>query len=260
MIILISPTKQMDFTSPLPESQNPADSLRPRFLQEAQTLNALLRGYDREALASLMKISPALTDRTFREIRAFGEPGAGRRPALYAYSGTVFQALGADSLRAGDLEYARRHLRILSGLYGCLGPLDGVESYRLEMKTALPNPEGANLSHFWKSRIARTLAADEALSDPAAPVLNLASGEYMRAVDRKVLNRRMITFHFKERAGEGLRTVGMYAKTARGRMVRRILEERVSDPRALQAGDTGGYRYDPACSSENDWVFVRDTQ
>lgn len=264
MIVLLSPTKQMDFHSPLPASideiQKTSVESEPPFLPEAKKLNELLGQFDTAALASLMKTSEKLTEQTEADIRRFNSPRspeAPERPSILAYSGTVFQALDPRTLTAAQLMFAQRQLILLSGLYGVLHPLSRIRPYRLEMKTALNLTGGESLTSFWKSRVSDYLRI-KLNNDSGIPVIvNLSSGEYSKVLDLKVFNENLLNFHFKENNGGILRTVGMYAKTARGLMARRILMEMTDDPETLKKGHTGGYRFDRKISSEKDWVFVR---
>lgn len=261
MILLLSPAKQMDFVTPSPavpnELQNNCPEMEPPFSREASDINSLLKQLEPDKLAALMKISPKLTDQTHRDIQTFGTGGTLRRPAVFAYSGTVFQALDPRSLTADQMRFSQRHLIILSGLYGALTPFSGIRPYRLEMKTPLVFPGGETLTSFWKPRISDYLRI-RLEEDGGFPLLiNLSSGEYSRTLDKEVLKDSILNFHFKERSGGVLRTVGMYAKTARGLMTRRILTEQTEDPRSLQKGSTGGYRFDGGLSSRTDWVFTR---
>lgn len=261
MIVLLSPTKQMDFSNPIPASLEEFLSKRggtePPFLNEASEINKLLVKLDPEALAALMKTSEKLTEQTVGDIRRFASPSTPVRPAILAYSGTVFQSLDGGALTEDQLNFAQEHLLILSGLYGALHPLDEIRPYRLEMKTVLNLPGGETLASFWKSRVSELIKRQLA-SDPGSPaLLNLSSGEYSRVLDKTAFKSQLLNFHFKEDSGGKLRTVGMYAKTARGLMARRILIEKTDNPETLKKGHTGGYRFDGKISSGNDWFFVR---
>lgn len=256
MIILVSPTKQMNFR---PKSGVSGRAFsRPRFSSEAAVLSGLLKQLSSSDLQKLMKISPSIALEAAENISRFGSGEAASGPALYSYSGTVFKALKSESLSPESLDYAGEHLRILSGLYGLLKPMDLISPYRLEMKTALDVPGGGHLASFWRSRITSALISEPVLISPDSVVVNLASNEYSRVIDRAVLGRRVINLYFKEQAGNSLKTVGMYAKTARGLMLRRILVERSREPEMLKEGETGGYCYNQSFSSTDDWVFTRE--
>lgn len=249
MIVLLSPTKQMNFSGP-DKFEN--ENTMPYYNAEASILNNLLKLMDKDELMDLMKISSKIADQTFKNIISFSGKESTMRSALFAYSGTVFQSINAQTFKKEDLNFACKHLRILSGIYGVLNPTDRVSPYRLEMKTPLSNPNGDGLYHFWKPRIADNLQKEN------SQIINLASSEYFKVVDTHKLTNPVISFHFKERKDGKHRTVGMYSKVARGLMARRIVIDRITDPLALQSGETGGYFYDSDLSSDNDWVFVRD--
>lgn len=260
MIVLLSPTKQMDFAGPLPahlEDSLKSGDTEPPFLPEAKRLNKLLRKLDSDSLAALMKISPKLTEKTSADIRRFTSPSTPGRPSILAYSGTVFQALDARSLTEDQLRFARDHMLILSGLYGTLRPSDEIRPYRLEMKTALSLADGETLASFWKSRVTGFLKRQLEATPDSPALLNLSSGEYSKVLDKRAFMGQLHNFHFRENSGGNLRTVGMYAKTARGLMARRILTEKTEDPENLKKGSTGGYRFDRKISSDKDWFFVR---
>ncbi len=222
----------------------------PPFQRESEELNYHLQGFSREELTSLMGISPALADQTYREIREFSTGTAGKKPAIFAYSGTVFKTLNPGSFAGPQLRFAQKHLRILSGYYGILTPFSKISPYRLEMKTPLNLPEDKSLTSFWKLKVSDYLKNESS-------ILNLASGEYSSILDKRAFKGKFVTFFFKELNGDKLKTIGMYAKIARGLMLRRILMERIVDLRILQQGKTGGYLYNENLSTENDWVFTR---
>ena len=194
MIILFSPTKQMDFESSLsPLLSEEARWTEPLFADRADRINSRLESLDTEGLRALMSVSPKLAEQTKKMIASF--PSARKRPALAAYSGTAFKYLDTPSLDAGALRFARDHLRILSGMYGLLRPLDRIAPYRLEMKTPLVMEEGrggtASMTAYWRPVVSRELAEE-------APILNLASAEYSRVVSFK---DKMVDIQFKEERG-----------------------------------------------------------
>jgi len=182
---------------------------------------------------------------------------ANASPALLAFQGDVYQGLQSETLDMDDLAFAQRHLRILSGLYGVLRPLDLMQDYRLEMGTALANPHGRDLYAFWGDTI--TEALNRTLAEQGDDILiNLASQEYFKAVRPEKLAGRIITPLFKERKAGGYKIVSLLAKRARGMMSRFIVDRRISDPEALKTFDVGGYRFNPELSSEHQWSFTRD--
>ncbi|MBI9104030.1 MAG: YaaA family protein [Spirochaetales bacterium] len=262
MLILLSPTKQMDFTSPLSKDwqcvTGKMEKTIPFFNAETLELNKQLALFEKEELEKLMKISPAISERTMREIGTFGRVKQKRKAALAAYSGTVFKHLAPETFSRDDILFAQAHLRILSGMYGVLKPLNEIEAYRLEMKTPLRLDNGKNLTSFWKEKVTEFLSTEEILSSRKIPILNLASNEYMKVIDKNQIHNPIITLTFKELVNGKLRTVGMYAKMARGVMVRKIIKGRIEDPIRLQTGETGGYRFNKEASSETEWIFVRE--
>ncbi|MBI9099000.1 MAG: YaaA family protein [Spirochaetaceae bacterium] len=249
MLILLSPTKQMDFSRADRYSQTGGE---PEFLKEALLLNRELKKLDLSEIKKLMKTSDNLSKITRENIQKFHQQDTISHSALFAYRGTVFQSLDAGNFTPLDLDYTSKHLRILSGLYGLLKPDHMVYPYRLEMKTPLVNEEGENLYHFWKPRITDSLNREE------GPIVNLASGEYTKAIDIRQLHHQMISLSFKEREAGKVRTVGMYSKVARGLMARHIIHMKIIEPDPLKNFDLQGYIYDPELSSESDWIFVRN--
>lgn len=227
-------------------------SRTPRFFQEALILVRELQKLNREELTDLMKISNKIADRTYCDIQHFNESDSPKQSAIFAYSGTVYQWLNAVAFNPDDLSYASEHVRILSGMYGVLKPEDLISSYRLEMKTPLINSEGINLYQFWKNRITGYLQKEN------QPIINLASAEYTKAVDRKKLDNPFISVSFKEREGEKLRTVGMYSKMARGLFSGRMIKAKIEDPSVLKEWNVDGYIFDKELSSDSDWFYVKD--
>lgn len=178
------------------------------------------------------------------------------RQAVLAFDGDVYGGLDARSLDAADLGWAQDHLRILSGLYGVLRPLDWMQPYRLEMGTALPVGEARNLYQYWGGEIAAHLNRELA-ADRTPVVVNLASQEYFKAVDRKVLKARVVECVFEEWKGGGWKIVSFFAKRARGLMARHVIRQRVQTPRGLESFDLEGYAFDAAASEPERLVFRR---
>ena len=252
MLMVVSPAKKLDF-----ESENLATGGRtPQLLDQAEILIDKAKTLKPAALKSMMGISDALAELNVARFRAFETPftDANARPALDAFQGDVYVGLDAKSMDDADREFADRHLRILSGLYGVLRPLDLMQAYRLEMGTGFSNPRGENLYAFWGSRIAETLNADMKDGDV---LVNLASNEYFKSVDRKALKAPIITPVFKEEKDGVLKIVSFFAKKARGLMVRYAVDNRLTDPAALKDFDYDGYCFQPDLSDEKTWVFTR---
>ncbi len=255
MLLLISPAKTLDFESPLPKVR----PTQPEHLADAARLVAVLRARTPAELSDLMHISPTLGALNADRFGAWQTPftPANARPALFAFRGDVYQGLQADTLGSRDIHWAQRHLRILSGLYGLLRPLDLIQAYRLEMGTRLAFDGFRNLYDFWGSRL--TAAVNAELARTRRPVLlNLASQEYFGAIDAKAIDARIVTPTFKELRNGRYQFLSMFGKRARGLMARYVIERRMTAPDDLQAFDVDGYRFAPELSQGDDWVFVRD--
>lgn len=256
MLFLLSPAKTLDYQSPAPQ----VTPTLPAFVDDAARLIEVLRRKSPQEIASLMSISDPLaalnTARYQAWTRKFTERNA--RPAAFAFNGDVYDGLQARQLKAADLEWAQQHLRMLSGLYGVLRPLDWMQPYRLEMGTSLKVGTAANLYQYWGSRIAEHLNAELA-ADKTPVVVNLASQEYFRAVDRKVLKARVVECVFEEWKPAGWKVVSFSAKKARGLMARYAIMNRVETPRKLEQFNLEGYAFDPAASQPERLVFRRRT-
>lgn len=247
MIAIISPAKTLDYKSPLPLLQ----PSRPRFADEADRLAAAAARLSRKTLAALMHISDKLAELNVERFRGF--EALPERPALYAFAGDVYSGFEVHSLDEEAVLFAQDHLRILSGLYGLLRPLDAIRPYRLEMGTRWA-PRAGDLYGFWSSRIADALAEEA----EGQTVINLASKEYWTAVERHIDPAlRVIEIDFREEGPNGLRFNSFAAKRARGMMARYICEHRLSDPEALKGFDSDGYAFDPEHSDEKRWRFRR---
>ncbi len=251
MIAILSPAKTLDFESPLRTDRRTT----PRFLPQAESLITELRTLEPDDLAKLMKLKRPLAELNVERIRTWNtedhKTAGEARQALYAFRGEVYRGLDADTMSSEDLEFAQEKLRVLSGLYGVLRPLDLILPYRLEMGTSLATDRGDTLYQFWGDAIARELnSAGEVL-------VNLASQEYFRAAGTRALSIPVITPIFREQTARGPRVIAVYAKRQRGRMARYIVDNRIDDPVALKSYDLDGYHYDPDGSSGSEWVFLR---
>lgn len=248
MIAVLSPAKTLDYASPLP----PVAATKPRFAEEAATLAAAASHLTQKKLAALMTISPALAKLNADRFRNFAHAEA--RPAMFAFAGDVYAGLGAYTLEPEAVAYAQDHVRMLSGLYGLLRPLDAMRPYRLEMGTRWA-PRRAKLTDWWKGRIADLLAHDVA-KEGSGVVLNLASQEYWAAVDARLPAAvRVIAVDFRE--GADRRFVSFHAKKARGMMARWLVEHRVDRVDGMRGFDTDGYAFDAEASTGERWRFVR---
>ncbi len=255
MLILLSPAKSLDYASPI--AADIAHS-PPQFLPQASVLIALLRQHSPQALASLMKISDPLAALNVARYQAWtpDAASASARPALLAFNGDVYDGLQARSLSGADLAWAQQHLAILSGLYGVLRPLDAMQPYRLEMGTRLATAQGQNLYQFWGAHIAQHL--NHALSGDADPVvLNLASQEYFKSVDRRALHARVVECVFQDYQAGAYKIVSFHAKRARGLMARYCIDQRASAPEQLHGFDAAGYAFDAGASAPARLVFRR---
>ncbi|HEU0067562.1 MAG TPA: peroxide stress protein YaaA [Sphingomonas sp.] len=248
MIAVISPAKTLDYETPLP----PLEPTTPRFEREAQTLAAAAARLTQKKLAALMTISPPLAKLNADRFRDFTT--APQRPALFAFAGDVYAGFDAQTLDDAAIDYAQDHLRMLSGLYGLLRPLDAMRPYRLEMGTRWA-PRRTKLTDWWGGRIAKMLA-DDVETEGSATILNLASKEYWASVEGRLpAGVRVIAADFRE--GPERRFVSFHAKKARGMMARWMVEHRIAKADDLRGFDTDGYAYDADASEPELLRFVR---
>ncbi|MCO1332830.1 peroxide stress protein YaaA [Microbulbifer sp. OS29] len=255
MLIVISPAKTLDYDSDIPS----LETTQPDFLKESATLIRELRGLSPQQVSSLMKISDKLGVLNYDRFHAWKRPFTDNnaRPALFAFKGDVYTGLEAESMGKRDFAYAQKHLRMLSGLYGLLRPLDLMQPYRLEMGTKFENARGKNLYEFWGDKI--TGSVNEQLQTiKSRELINLASNEYFKSIKAKQLNAQIITPHFKELKNGQYKMISFFAKKARGMMSRWAIDQRVKKAEELKRFDVSGYRYNPSMSTEWDWVFTRD--
>jgi cytoplasmic iron level regulating protein YaaA (DUF328/UPF0246 family) len=249
MIIVLSPAKSLDFTA----AAAGIPMTTPQMKDDIAVLAKTTRRLTRADLRRLMGISPKLADARFQAFDPAVEDGV---QAAIAFNGDVYMGLDARSLDKKALGWAQDHLRILSGLYGVLRPLDALQPYRLEMGIRLKTRRGGSLYDFWGPRIAQALnAAAQDQGDPT--VVNLASLEYFGAVDRKALTVPVVTCHFKEQAEGEERIVSFYAKKARGLMARYAVDHRIDRAEGLKGFDSAGYAFAPKQSTDTDWTFTR---
>ena len=246
MIAVISPAKTLDYDSPLPA----LDPTQPRLEKEAETLAKAASHLTQKKLAQLMKISPALAKLNADRFRDFAD--ADRRPAMFAFAGDVYTGLDAGSLDEAQIVFAQDHLRMLSGLYGLLRPLDAMRPYRLEMGTRWA-PRRAKLTDWWDDRIA-TLLADDVEEEGTGAVLNLASQEYWAAVDGRLpATVRVVAVDFRD----GDRFVSFHAKKARGSMARWMVEHGIAAIDDMRGFDADGYSFVASESEPDRWRFSR---
>ena len=252
MLILLSPAKKLDFT----KRGHAPTATRPALMERTTELSKTTAKLSASEIKSLMHLSDDLADLNRERFKAFDPESTGGRPAAMAFNGEVYTGLDAPSLSAEDLQWAQQRLRILSGLYGALRPLDTIQPYRLEMGTRLKTPKGGNLYDFWGEDIADLLKSDLE-GHPSQTVINLASNEYSKAAKLKSLGVPVISVDFKEEKDGQLRALMVYAKKARGLMARWIIENRVEDPKKLPEFSVDGYRFDANGSTESTLLFTR---
>ena len=250
MLIVISPAKTLDYSHPEYNRHT-----QPDFPAEVKDLVGVLREKSATQISKLMHLSESLAPLNAERYQTFTETFSpdNSKQALLAFKGEVYAKMEADSFSDADLEFAQQHLRILSGLYGLLKPLDLIQPYRLEMGTKLKTKKGDTLYEFWGTKISKALNA----AGEGRMVVNLASQEYFKAVDKKTLKMPVITIHFKEHKEGSYQVVGFFAKQARGLMTRYAIQNRITDPEQLKVFHEDGYEFAERLSSAQDWVFIR---
>jgi cytoplasmic iron level regulating protein YaaA (DUF328/UPF0246 family) len=254
MLIVISPAKTLDFETPVSTRK----STLPDFLPRSSQLIEDIRRLAPDDLRELMGISEPLAELNHQRFMNWGEPFTqdNARQSVLAFKGDVYTGLDAGTMKAPDLNFAQKHLRILSGLYGVLRPLDLMQPYRLEMGLKFANRGGKNLYEFWGSEISDSIAA--ALKKSRSKILvNLASNEYFKAVKSKQLEAEVITPMFKDLKNGKYRVISFFAKKARGQMARYIIDQRLEDVTGIKKFKMDGYKYNKAESTAYDWVFTR---
>lgn len=255
MLFLLSPAKSLDWT-PAPPTVPPT---QPDLLKDAGVLMRRAKRLSVKQLRELMDISEDLATLNRERFQVITpEPDAeADRPAALAFNGDVYRGLDARSLDDEDLAWAQEHVGILSGLYGVLRPMDLIQPYRLEMGTKLKTRRGETLYAFWDDRVTKVVNRRVAALDDRV-VVNLASNEYFKVVQKKKLKARLVTPVFKEQREDGrLQVISFFAKWARGAMVRWAIERKVEDVDELKGFDAGGYAFQPDLSTDDTWVFTR---
>jgi cytoplasmic iron level regulating protein YaaA (DUF328/UPF0246 family) len=250
MLVVISPAKKLDMSV---DVRTPTTV--PDFATDAATLAGVARDLSHDELRALMSISPALAELNAKRFADFGKQPI--KAAALAFAGDTYQGLEAPTLDDDEMAWAQNHLRILSGLYGVLRPMDAIEPYRLEMGSRLKTEKGRSLYEYWGVRLAEAMNIQaEAVGSHA--LVNCASQEYFGAVDRDALAIPVITPVFKEIKDGRARIVSFFAKKARGAMARHIVQNRLSDMADLQGFSAGGYRYTAEASDDETIVFTRN--
>ena len=254
MLLVISPAKNLDYETPATTSR----FTQPKHLEHSSELIQLLRAYSVQDIAELMKLSDKLSALNVARYESWSQPfnTDNAKQAVLAFNGDVYSGLNAEDLNEEELEFTQKHLRILSGLYGVLRPLDLMQPYRLEMGTKLTNSRGSNLYAFWGDIVTDDL--NLSLTEEEQPVLvNLASNEYFKSVKPKDLQGRMITPVFKDWKNGQYKIISFFAKKARGLMCRYAIKNKITDAEQLKNFDLGGYQYDESLSKEDTWVYTR---
>ena len=255
MILLISPAKTLDYDTKLPTESYST----PLFLDDSSILIEGLRKKSAGAVKKLMSLSDKLAELNVERYKNWSLPfnTENARQSMFAFKGDVYVGLDAYTLNKEDIDFAQNHLRILSGLYGVLKPLDLMQPYRLEMGTGLKNKRGKNLYEFWGSKLTDFLN-EELSSQKSDVVLNLASNEYFSAVKEKKIKGRVITPKFLDQKNGNYKMISFFAKKARGMMCSWIIRNKVTDQAEIIKFDTSGYRFCPERSTENAPTFIRD--
>ena len=250
MLILISPAKTLDYSVP-----NFKEFTQPDFQQDVKSLILVMRKKSAKEIGELMHVSDslaALNEERFKTFQKDFNPDNSKQ-ALLAFKGDVYMRMDVENYTTADFNFAQDHLRILSGLYGLLKPLDLIQPYRLEMGTRLENKKGKNLYEFWDKKIAKAINA----TADGQPIVNLASQEYFKAVDQKTLKSPLVNIHFKEFKDGTYQTIGFFAKQARGMMTNFAIKNRLTNPEDLKLFNEERYEFSQFLSESNDWVFVR---
>lgn len=254
MLIVISPAKTLDYDTP-PKTKT---FTIPDYLEDSQILIDRARHYSALDIAELMQVSMKIAELNFDRFEQWHTPFTpeNAKQAVLAFKGDVYTGLDAETFTAADFKFAQSHLRILSGLYGLLRPLDLMQPYRLEMGRKVDSERGKNLYEFWGSKI--TEGINRQMKKLKTPYLiNLASNEYFKSVKPKQLDGEIITPEFKDWKNGQYKMMGVYAKKARGQLSRFVIQNKLTDPEAMKAFNVDGYAYNEKMSSGDKWVFTR---
>ncbi len=256
MLLLLSPSKTLDYETPYAVK----DFTQPQFLENSEKLVAKLRTLSQPKIAQMMELSDKLAALNVARFKSFKSPftPANARPALLAFRGDVYESIEVENYAKKDFDFAQKHLRILSGLYGLLKPLDLMQPYRLEMGRKLTIGKTKDLYGFWGTQIAQALNV-ELETHKSKLLVNLASEEYAKAVSRKALKFPVIDVVFKEKKGDQLKIIGLFAKQARGAMADYIIKNQIDNTGALYDFSERGYQFQPKLSTQETLTFVRKT-
>ena len=252
MKVLLSPAKSLDFKTQLPTEKNSFLC----FEKEAEYLNSILKRKSPKDLSDLMGISSKIADLNYERNHDWSLPfnNKNARQAVYAFSGDVYRGLDAYSIDDDKIDFMQSTVRIISGLYGIVKPLDLIQPYRLEMGTKLSFDNNKNLYDYWRKKITNQLNSELLENEP---VLNLASNEYFKALDTKVIKSDVYSANFKQLKDGNYKTVAIFSKKARGMMARYIIENNITDMSSLKSFNYGGYAYHETLSSEKELIFSR---
>ena len=252
MLTVISPAKTLDFDTP-PATRK---SSIPVFTKQTGDLIKIMKDKSAKDLSKLMGISPKLAELNAERYQSFRVKPEGAKQAILAFKGDVYIGLNVEGYTERDFTFAQKSLRILSGLYGVLKPLDLIQPYRLEMGTKLKNTKGKNLYKFWSDNLANSLST-ELSGHRNKSLINLASNEYFNAIDQKCLPGKIITPVFKDYSNGTYKVLSFFAKKARGAMATFIIQNRINRPEDIKAFGDDGYVFNENYSSEDKWVFTR---
>ena len=258
MIVILSPSKTLDFSdTSAAVAQNIAHTT-PDLLKEASALAKILKKKQVDELAALMSLSDKLAALNYGRYQNFSPPFTPQnaRQALLAFKGDVYTDIAVGTYRKEDFDFAQGHVRILSGLYGLLRPLDLIQPYRLEMGTKLSTSKGNSLYEYWGEKITKQLNQDFQ-EHPQKTLINLASQEYFKAVNAKKLSAEIITPVFKQYKNGNYKVIALFAKKARGTMTNFIIQNKIEEAEKLKTFSEAGYEYDENKSAASEWVFVR---
>ena len=252
MKILLSPAKSLDFKSEIPTIKTSPIS----FEKEAQHLNSILKTKNPKELSDLMSISSKIADLNYERNHSWSLPftTSNARQAVYAFSGDVYRGLDAYSIENDKIDFMQNSVRIISGLYGLIKPLDLIQPYRLEMGTKLSFDSNKNLYDFWRKKITEKL--NNELIDNE-PLINLASNEYFKAIDTKVIKSDIYSVNFKQFKNGSYKTIAIFSKKARGMMTRFIINNQIDDINGLKLFDYDDYSYHESLSNDKELVFTR---
>ena len=253
MLIIISPAKTLDFSL-----SSFAKATKPSMLKDAQVLISALQTYSPDQLTELMGVSQKIAELNYDRFSKWSLPftKSNSKQAVLAFKGDVYAGLGAEKFNKEDLDFAQEKLRILSGLYGVLRPLDLIQPYRLEMGTKLSNSRGSSLYEFWGSGLTKNINKQLKIIK-SNYLVNLASNEYFSSIEKNKLDAEIITPIFKDHKNGKYKIISFYAKKARGLMSSYVIRNRINDIRKLKNFNADGYSYDSESSTKNQWVFLR---